>query len=181
MRQKPTRHAIFVEKRLHQNKQGIIIKSIPVLWCVSSFIFSPLSHCYNNTNAIVFFLHQERNQIVPLHLQQVPINTTINDQSKGHEPSKTKLTPIELQNLLDLFNKWLASDDAALSGKRVARLTPASVTSYTSNTRRFLIWLQVFLSCYSFCYSLSFIYLLVPSCIPQEAAQPTQTPQHYNY
>jgi hypothetical protein len=74
---------------------------------------------------------------------QVALDPSVDQQSKRHEYATKQLTAPQLVKLLALYSEWLGGDEAALAGLRVARLAKKSITSYTSNVRRFFVYLHV--------------------------------------
>jgi hypothetical protein len=91
---------------------------------------------------------------------KLPVNTTINEVTKRHQYDRTKLDAPMLDQYLSDFQKWLGSPNSSVAANKVGVLSPSSIYSYTSNVRRFFVWLHV--SCVFvvlFCFCSTFTHL----------------------
>jgi hypothetical protein len=152
-------------KCFHLCKRKVIMNAIIVLWYV--LLCSSCIHVLTLSSFICFLTlsqhKKERNQLVPL--RDVEINTTINAATQRHQHVRKPLQGEGLLALLDLHSTWLGSNEAALCGQRVGQLSVASVSSYSSNIRRFFIWLEVGVYPHYCCFVITafLIKLLLPS------------------
>jgi hypothetical protein len=121
---------------LHPFKSKTNMKNIIVLWYVFPFMNSSFVLLHH-------FTIKEKNTLVPVRLNQVELDANVDEKTKRHNHATKQLTAPQLVKLLGLYSEWLGGDEAALAGLRVARLAQKSISSYTSNVRRFFVYLHV--------------------------------------